>query len=102
MEQEHKCPKIEPGTIPAGASEGSEPFIGHYEAAPAFMKENDKIRSGYRINFQTKWRLFKTLFMVHNESINIWTHLLPFLIFLCVMVSFCMTLDDVDFKRTVS
>jgi len=66
------------------------------------MKENDKIRSGYRINFQSKKSLFKTLFMIHNESINIWTHLLPFLVFACVKISFWMTFDDVDFKRTVS
>jgi len=66
------------------------------------MKDNDKIHKGYRINFNTIRQLFKSLFMIHNESVNIWSHLIPFLVFVGVMVSFWMIIDDHEFKKTVS
>ena len=39
------------------------------------MKDNEHITEGYRINFNTPAKILKSLFMVHNESVNIWTHL---------------------------
>lgn len=39
------------------------------------MKDNHHIETGYRIGFKTK-QVFKSLFMIHNETVNIWTHLL--------------------------
>jgi hypothetical protein len=30
------------------------------------MQENDQITRGYRINFTSKWKLLKSLFMIHN------------------------------------
>lgn len=36
---------------------------------------------GYRINFDSYSKLTRSLFMIHNETINIWTHLIGGLIF---------------------
>lgn len=48
------------------------------------MKHNEYIIRGYRINFDSATKVLKrydylytiSLFMVHNESVNVWSHLL--------------------------
>lgn len=49
------------------------------------MKDNEGITHGYRINFNNPWKILKSLFMIHNESVNIWTHLFPALFILVVI-----------------
>ncbi len=49
------------------------------------MKDNEYIKHGYRINFNSTYKVAKSLFMLHNESVNIWTHLLGAL-FLVILV----------------
>lgn len=73
-------------------------FIGDYHSAPHYLKDNDKIHTGYRINFNSKRQLFKSLFMLHNESVNIWSHLLPLLLFSVLLVSFYLIIDDHQLK----
>ncbi|KAK8962152.1 hypothetical protein KSP40_PGU010562 [Platanthera guangdongensis] len=51
-----------------------------YEELPEYMKENEFLRKYYR----SEWPLshaFLSLFSWHNETINVWTHLLGFLLF---------------------
>lgn len=50
------------------------------------MKDNVDITHGYRINFNTPKKIIKSLFMVHNESVNVWTHLVPALFLICLIV----------------
>ena len=45
------------------------------------MVYNKHIKSGYRINFNSSWRILQSLFMIHNETINVWTHLLGLVFF---------------------
>lgn len=40
--------------------------------------------------------------MVHNESVNIWTHLLPLLVFVFLLFSFYYVVDDLEFKKKMS
>lgn len=47
-------------------SYNNDEYIGSFEAAPHYMQDNNHIHSGYRINFTSKRRLLKSLFMVHN------------------------------------
>lgn len=52
-----------------------------YDSLPEFLKDNDFILNYYR----SEWPLKKTIlsiFSIHNETLNIWTHLLGFFIFL--------------------
>eukprot|EP00347_Sterkiella_histriomuscorum_P005560 403356144 len=51
-------------------------FVGHLKNAPHFIIDNEYIQRGYRINFNTKSSLCKSLFMLHNESVNVWSHLI--------------------------
>ena len=46
---------------------------------PAFI--NDHIISGYRVDLSW-WEATKSLFSLHNETLNVWTHLIGFCIFL--------------------
>ncbi|KAJ6804090.1 heptahelical transmembrane protein ADIPOR1-like [Iris pallida] len=52
-----------------------------YEELPEYMKDNEFIRGHYR----SEWPLshaFLSIFSWHNETINIWTHMIGFFVFL--------------------
>jgi hypothetical protein len=59
-------------------------YVGTSNEAPNFMRRN-WILKGYRINFDFRG-IPKTLFMVHNETTNIWSHLLGFMIFASLFI----------------
>ena len=63
-----------------------KPFIGLKELANPYLITNKWILSGYRINYNTWGWTFWSLFQWHNESINIWTHFVGFLICLVAML----------------
>lgn len=60
--------------------------IGNLSKAHDFQKDNQFIQQGYRINFNSTRLCLKSLFMVHNETINIWSHILASLIFTFLIV----------------
>ena len=60
-------------------------FIGHKHEAPDYMQDNEFVLSGYRINFNSTKRIFSSLFMVHNESVNIWSHLIGVYFFIALI-----------------
>lgn len=62
-----------------------EQFIGNYQQAPEFARDNQFINEGYRINFNTPKKIWKSLFMVHNQTMNIWTHLLAAILVVLVL-----------------
>lgn len=55
-------------------------FLGKYKEAPDYAKDNEHIIEGYRIGFESPKTTIKSLFMIHNETVNIWTHLVGFII----------------------
>jgi len=63
----------------------SQPFIGTWEEAPQFLRDNEFVKKGYRINFNSVKRIVRSLFMLHNESMNVWSHLLGVLLFVCLV-----------------
>ena len=71
--------------------------IVSYDEAPDFQKDNEYIKGGYLINCNTPIRLTKSLFMLHNETINIWIHLLGvilviiFIIYTAIYITFYKT-----------
>ncbi|GJJ79011.1 adiponectin receptor [Entomortierella parvispora] len=58
-----------------------------FDELPEQWQENKYILSGYRF-LSSKTQCFKSIFYVHNESGNIWTHLLGFFYFLAVGIYF--------------
>eukprot|EP01121_Diplochlamys_sp_Union-15-3_P020839 TRINITY_DN8255_c0_g1_i2.p1 TRINITY_DN8255_c0_g1~~TRINITY_DN8255_c0_g1_i2.p1 ORF type:complete len:222 (+),score=5.38 TRINITY_DN8255_c0_g1_i2:34-699(+) len=64
---------------------------------PIFLKHNEYIIDYYRV--QLSWYdCLQSVFHWHNESLNIWTHLLgiPIMLVLCV-IAFCTWLKDGQF-----
>lgn len=60
--------------------------VGFYDELPEWQKDNKYLIRGYRLNF-TKWyRVLYSTFIFHNESVNIWSHLLGALSFICFAI----------------
>jgi len=51
-----------------------------YDEVPGYQKTNPYIRTGYR-SPQRLGQCLRSVLSLHNETINIWTHLLGFIIF---------------------
>ncbi|CAI2374298.1 unnamed protein product [Moneuplotes crassus] len=63
-------------------------YIGEYSEAPEQYKFMIYIKTGYRIGFTDSFSILKSLFMWHNETINIWSHLIGFIWYICLLVFF--------------
>jgi adiponectin receptor len=50
------------------------------------MVDNEFIQRGYRIGFNSVGKVLKSLFKLHNESVNVWSHMLGVLTFLVLIV----------------
>ena len=55
--------------------------IGTYEEAPKYFQDNEFIKGGYLLNANTFKKIFKGLFLIHNESVNVWSHLIGAIFF---------------------
>mmetsp|Transcript_9896 Transcript_9896/g.13410 ORF Transcript_9896/g.13410 Transcript_9896/m.13410 type:complete len:97 (+) Transcript_9896:259-549(+) len=63
------------------------PFIGFVCDCEPWMLDNDFILRGYRINFKTCGEITSSIFKIHNETVNIWSHLLGMLLFFVLLLS---------------
>lgn len=68
--------RLNKSSVLTAQKEDTKPFIGTYEQADEYLRDNEFIHKGYRINYKTFWLVLKSLFMCHNETVNIWTHLI--------------------------
>eukprot|EP00826_Nyctotherus_ovalis_P056025 TRINITY_DN749_c0_g1_i3.p4 TRINITY_DN749_c0_g1~~TRINITY_DN749_c0_g1_i3.p4 ORF type:complete len:132 (+),score=40.69 TRINITY_DN749_c0_g1_i3:164-559(+) len=78
--EQQNMAKQEPKAFP----ESEVPFIGSWDDAPEFLQDNEYIHTGYRVSFNTVRRVLRSLFMAHNESVNVWSHLVGAGIFLAL------------------
>ncbi|KAL8497836.1 hypothetical protein ACS0TY_021252 [Phlomoides rotata] len=60
--------------------EGKQYQLLSFDEIPDYMKDNEFILDYYRVNWPVKEAFF-SLFRWHNETLNVWTHLLGFLLF---------------------
>ena len=58
-----------------------KPFIGDISEAPYYLRDNLEVERGYRINFKNYRLATQSLFILHNESVNVWSHLCGALVF---------------------
>jgi len=56
------------------------------ENAPEFIR-HEYIYNGYRTNTNNQWECIKTMFILSNETINIWTHFLGAILFVFLTFS---------------
>jgi hypothetical protein len=54
---------------------------------PGHRHDNKYILHGYRINFNTVGRILRSLFMIHKETVNVWSHLIGVLFFIGLIVN---------------
>ena len=59
---------------------------GLIEQVPTNMRDNEKIKTGYRINQKGFCQIFGTVFKFHNQSFNIWSHMFGFALFFSIGV----------------
>ena len=57
-----------------------------WDELPHWRQDNSYIKSGYRQTSNSYWHSFASLGYLHNESVNIWTHLLGAVGFMAVGV----------------
>ncbi|EHB10068.1 Adiponectin receptor protein 1 [Heterocephalus glaber] len=53
-----------------------------YDVLPDWLKDNDDLSHGHRPPMPSFRACFKSIFCIHTETGNIWTHLLGFVLFL--------------------
>jgi adiponectin receptor len=63
----------------------------HLEEAPPWMRSDQYIQTGYRRCLGSVNRCLASLLYVHNELVNVWSHLLPGTIHTLVLVRECYT-----------
>ena len=75
--------------------------VGCIMEAPEFMRDNCYIKSGYLMNCHTITTACKCALMLHNETINIWSHLLGtiFTIILVIYTIICIEVDTNDLSK---
>ena len=61
--------------------------MGTYEEYPDSLKDSEFLRTGYRCGCDSSRGALKTLFMWHNETVNIWSHLLGAIGFIVLITS---------------
>ncbi|XP_054984283.1 adiponectin receptor protein 1-like [Sorex araneus] len=66
---------------PSTAWEGHWSVIS-YDMLPDWLKDNDYLLHGHRPPLPSFWACFKSIFRIHTETGNIWTHLFGFVLFL--------------------
>jgi hypothetical protein len=64
------------------------------------MKDNGHITHGYRINFNTPRKILRSMFMIHNESVNIWSHCLPAIAIIIFLISFFFIIDAESMRKS--
>jgi adiponectin receptor len=72
----------------------------HHHHLPKWLKDNDFLIQGHRPQLHTFYACFKSIFRIHTETGNIWTHLLGFLAFIIIAIYFMLSPStDVQFQE---
>ncbi|KAJ6816067.1 heptahelical transmembrane protein 4-like [Iris pallida] len=62
-----------------------------FDSLPEYLKDNEFLLNYYRADWPLKETML-SIFSIHNETLNIWTHLIGFFIFLCITVCAATTI----------
>jgi len=60
----------------------------HFEKLPSWMRDNDFLHFGHRPELPSFAECFRSIFRIHTETGNIWTHLIGFVAFVIATIVF--------------
>jgi adiponectin receptor len=60
----------------------------HHEKLPSWMKDNEHLHFGHRPELPSALECFRSIFRIHTETGNIWTHLIGFVTFVILTIIF--------------
>ncbi|CCF56247.1 hypothetical protein KAFR_0A08130 [Kazachstania africana CBS 2517] len=69
-------------------------ILYHFHELPTWQQDNDKILGGYVRETNSFTKCIESLFYLNNESINIYSHLIPSLIYLTIAVMLLIEIDQ--------
>ena len=78
------------------------PFVGDLAQTPKFIHDNKYIIRGYRIGFNNSWKIFKSLFILHNETVNIWSHIFGVCLFIGLIIYTVVYLSPPGYSKEIS
>ena len=70
--------------------------IVNYHDANSYIKDSPFIRRGYLLNCNTIPKVLKSLFMLHNETINIWSHLIASILVICLIIYTILKINSIE------
>lgn len=76
---ENSSPKL----VPCSSGPSCE---GQLSDIPVWNKDNEYVKSGYRLNYNSNWEIAWSFFQFHNETVNIWSHFLGKVLFFSIGV----------------
>ncbi|KAJ3675598.1 hypothetical protein LUZ60_004640 [Juncus effusus] len=97
-EEETKPPKIEEikeKKVKEKCRHTKKCELVRYDDLPEYLKDNEFILGYYR----SEWPMKETIcsiFSIHNETLNVWSHLLGFFIFLCLTIFTAMVIPRIN------
>ncbi|XP_072974186.1 heptahelical transmembrane protein ADIPOR3-like [Typha angustifolia] len=65
-----------------------------YHSLPGYLKDNEYILGYYRSEWPLK-QILLSIFTIHNETLNVWTHLIGFFLFLALTIYTAMKVPTV-------
>ena len=68
--------------------------VCHYNALPNWLQDNDFLHKGHRPPLPSFWLCFKSIFRLHTETGNIWSHGLGALLFICLFAYSMITFRE--------
>lgn len=67
-----------------------------FEELPAYQVDNEYVKTGYRVNYHSAWDVFMSSFKCHNETFNIWSHLIGALVSLILLIVYLNTYPNME------
>ena len=73
-----------------------------WDDLPTWMQIDPFIRRGYRRELNSFHACLRSLFYLHNELINTWSHLIPAMVYLAMWMGFDVSIFRYDLKDSTT